>query len=58
MSSLSFNKTTKEFMDNELSFLKFPQLEESFFSFQRRIIREILLRCYFGKDLEGFTEVS
>jgi hypothetical protein len=56
--SLTHNDTSiGEFLENQLSFLKFPQMEESFFIFQRRIIREILLRCYHGKDLEGFIQV-
>lgn len=47
-----------EFMINHLSFVRFPPLEESFFSFQRKVIQELLLRCYYGKDLDGFLQVS
>jgi hypothetical protein len=49
-----------EYLPNELSYLRFSQLEGegiSCFTFQRKIIREIFLRCYYGNDVEGLFEI-
>lgn len=51
------DNSLQEYMMNHLSFVKFPQFEESFFSFQRKMIQELLLRCYYGKDIDGFIQV-
>jgi hypothetical protein len=48
-----------EYLPNELNYIRFSQLEGegiSFFSFQRKIIREIFLRSYNGNDVEGLLE--
>lgn len=48
-----FNHKLRHYTPNELAYIKFPQFEHSVLETQRKLIREIWLRCYQAKDFEG-----
>lgn len=50
---LLYNGKVLLYAQNHTSYQDFPQEEEAFLLRQRTLLREVWLRCFYGKDFPG-----